>query len=87
MDANSLTDQLFDILEDLLIENRALLAAIREAKLHLPEAAQRELDRFVQQALSDSGTHEAVGRDVSQYKNQSLQTTIAQLRAEKRKKN
>lgn len=80
------TDQMLDILEDLVIENRVLVAAIGAAKKHLPEAAQQEIDRFVQQALSDPKQHSIVEDDVQQYRNQSLERTVEQLRKKYPKK-
>ena len=78
--ADELTDQLFDILEDFIAENRALTLALSEALAHLPESAQVEIRRLVDSALSDSNVRAAVRRTVAQYKSQPLSRTLRELR-------
>lgn len=80
MDAKSLTDQLFDILEDLLIENQTLDAALATAKQFLPPKAQVEIDAFVQQTKSDPDLHAMVQRRVALYREQPLSKSLAELR-------
>lgn len=75
-----LTDQLFDVLEDLLIENRALVGALSIAKQFLPLPAQARVDECVSQIVSDARIHGEIRDKLAQYRNQSLERTLEELK-------
>lgn len=83
MAEGSLVDQLFAVLEDLVIENEVLLAALRTAKDRLSAPDARELDDYIQRAMRDPELHAAVERDVARLREQPLGVTLAQLRRER----
>ena len=77
---DELGDQLFAILEDFIVENRALTAALTQALARLSEAEQVEIRKVVDSAVSDSDVHAAVQRTVARLKNQPLSRTLRELR-------
>jgi hypothetical protein len=77
---DELIDQLFEIFEDFVIQNRALTAALKDALAHLPEGAQAEIRRSVESTLSDEGLHAMVRSTVAQCRNQPLSLTLQKLR-------
>ena len=87
MDANSLTDQLFDILEDLLLDNRNLDAALALAVQLLPASERAKVDAALNQSKEDPKTREAVRNVLARYRNQSLERTLAELQKANWKKN
>lgn len=81
----SLTDQMFGILESLLIENCSLTAALNLAKTYLPPAAQQELDALFRETLSDPEMLDTVANKIVRYRNQPLERTLEELRPVDRK--
>ncbi|MGD0790669.1 MAG: hypothetical protein ABR920_02760 [Terriglobales bacterium] len=78
--ADELTDQLFDILEDFIVENRALHAALALSLERLPEPERSEIDSYFRQVSTDQDVHAAVQRTVARLKNQPLARTLRELR-------
>ena len=87
MDANSLTDQLFDILEGMLLENRAQDVALSLAFQLLPASEQAKVATALDRARVDERDHAAVQNVLARYRNQSLERTLAELQKVNWKKN
>jgi hypothetical protein len=75
----SLTNQLIDQLEELLIENKALEAALGVVKQFIPQAAQQRVEATLRQIKSDAKIREVVHRGLAQYRDQSLESTVEQI--------
>lgn len=82
-----LTDQLFDILEGLVLENRAQDVALSLAFQLLPAKEQAEVASALNRAKVDQATREAVQKILARYRHQSLARTLEELKKANWKKN
>ena len=78
-DNPDLVNELFEALADLLVENRALDAALEVAKQHLPSPAQERIRAYVDSLKSDPILREAARRRFDEFRGQSLDDTVQKL--------
>jgi hypothetical protein len=80
MDADRrLINQLFDALEELLIENGAYRSALMTLERHLPEQAQQISERLIANGKADRKLREMVHEQLSPLRNEPLERAIEEL--------
>ena len=80
MDADRrLINQLFDALEELLIDNGAYRSALANLERHLPPQAQQISDRLIENAKADRKLREMVRGQLTPLRNQPLDRAIEEL--------
>jgi hypothetical protein len=80
MDADRrMIEQLFDALEELLIENGAYRSALANLERHLPPQAQQISDQLIENAKADRRLREMVHGQLHPLRNQPLDQAIERL--------
>ena len=75
----NLTNQLLDLLEDILIENRAYKGALRALDAHLPPQSRQLADRMIAAAKADPKLRAIAREGFSQFRDQSPEQVIEGL--------